>query len=258
MDFNGKKYQHSKMHTGIKSQIISLSRADPLHEVCGFIYRDWNGGPQILPCQNVATDPTEEFEISIDDSIRVQGLGRALAVYHSHPSASPGFSPADLECAEEMALPFYLYDVETETWHEYIPKSYESEFLGRQWCVGFDDCYSVPRNYFRKIHGIYLRDYDRDESMSHEERGVIAHSYEREGFSVVPKETIQEGDVLVFKTDKALPQHFGVYAKGNQFIHHPINGLSRLEPFSERWFSRLISVFRHKSMVKSAQNPCNP
>lgn len=246
------------MHTAIKDQIIDLSAADPSRESCGYIYRDWVGIPKVLQCENIAENPAEEFEISMEDFVKVQGLDHPLAVYHSHPAASLGFSPADLECAEEMALPFYLYDLATQTWHEYIPKSYESDFLGRQWCVGFDDCYSLVRNYFRKIHGIYMGDYDRDESMSHEERGVIAHQYEHEGFVVVSNDQITVGDVMVFKTDKALPQHFGVYQGANRFYHHPIKGLSCEEPLSDRWFSRLISVFRHKSLVKSTQNSCNP
>lgn len=246
------------MHTGIKSQIVSIALAAPTEEVCGFIYRSWDGVPSILHCKNIAENPSEEFEISMEDSIRAKGLGHELAVFHSHPTASPGFSPADLECAEEMCLPFYMYDVETGSWHEYIPKSYESTYLARQWCVGFDDCYGLVRNYFRKTHGIYLGDYDRDESMSHEERGVIAHHYGNEGFMTVPREGVQTDDVLVFKTDKALPQHFGVLGEKNRFLHHPISGLSRWEPLTDRWFSRLISVFRHKSLVKSAQNPCNP
>lgn len=245
------------MHTSIKHQIISLAKSDKEREICGFIYRDFSGAPKVFDCKNISENPHEEFEISMEDSISVLGMGNPLAVYHSHPTASPGFSPADLECAEEMCLPFYMYDVETETWHEYIPKSYESSVLGRQWCLGFDDCYSVVRNYFRKNHGVHMGDYDRDESMSHEERGVIAHHYEHEGFRVVPKEEIREGDVLIFKTDKALPQHFGIYSGQNRFFHHPIGGLSRLEPLSDRWLSRLISVFRYDPKIKMSQNPCN-
>lgn len=245
------------MHIGIKSQITSIALAAPTEEVCGFIYRSWDGTPSTLHCKNIAENPSEEFEISIEDCMRVKGLGHEHAVFHSHPVASSGFSPADLECAEEMALPFYMYDVGTGAWHEYIPKSYESIYLGRQWCVGFEDCYGLLRNYFRKTHGIYMGDYDRDESMSHEERGVIAHCYENEGFVVAPLASAQEHDVLVFKTDKALPQHFGVVGGGNRFLHHPQGGLSRWEPLTERWLSRIISVFRHKSLVKSTQNPCN-
>ncbi len=245
------------MHTGIKKQLIDLARLDPENEVCALIYRDWIGNPAILPCKNVAENPKEEFEISMDDMILAEGLGHGLAVFHSHPVMSPGFSPADLECAEEMMIPFYLYDTATDSWHEYIPKSSESTFLARPWCVGFDDCYGLVRNYFRATHGIYLGDYDRDESMSHEEAGVIAHSYEKEGFALIPVENVQIDDLLVFKTDRAMPQHFGIVGSGNRFLHHPINGLSRWEPLTERWFSRLISVFRHKSLVKSAQNTCN-
>lgn len=240
------------MNTHVKHKIIELSRSDSAREACGFVYRDWAGQPQVLSCQNIAENPHEEFEISMEDSIRVQSLGNVFAVYHSHPQASLGFSPADLECAEEMCLPFYMYDVATDSWHEYIPKSYDSNYLGRQWCVGLDDCYSVVRNYFRKTHGIYLGDYDRDESMGHEEAGVIAHHYEHEGFVIVPKETARESDVLVFKTDKALPQHFGVLGVGNKFLHHPINGLSRWEPLTDRWLSRLISVFRHENLVETS------
>ena len=246
------------MHTGIKSEIIALAQSAPTVEVCGFIYRDWTGEPKVLPCENKAVNTTEEFEIGIDDQLRMEGLGHLLGVYHSHPASSSGFSPADLECAEEMALPFYLYDIQSGDWHEFIAKSFQRNPMGQSWCLGFQDCYEVVRDYFRQTHSIHMRDYDRDESFSHEDRGVISASYEREGFAATPISEVQTHDVLVFKTEKALPQHFGVYTHGNRFIHHPRNGLSREEQLTDRWISRIVSVYRHKSLGKTAQNPCNP
>jgi proteasome lid subunit RPN8/RPN11 len=245
------------MHTAIKAQIIALARETPSVEICGFIYRCWTGEPKVLECKNVAEKPSEEFEISIDDQLKVEGLGQPLAVYHSHPASSSGFSPADIESAEEIALPFYLYDVQSGDWHEFVPESYSPSAIGRSWCLGFQDCYGVVRDHFRQEHGIYMADYERDESFSHENQGVISSSYEREGFVIAPISEVQCDDILIFKSDKVLPQHFGVYRGKNRFLHHLRNGLSCEQQLDAHWLSRLICAYRHKSLMKSARNPCN-
>lgn len=241
------------MHAVLKQRIIELAKASHL-EVCGFFYRDHVGGAQIYECRNVASNPAEEFQISNEQYIEVLGHGTPLGVWHSHPAGNHGptsFSEADLECAEEQALPFYLYDVTGGGWHEFLPASYQPKLLAQPFCLGFQDCYSLVRDYFRLTCRRYLSDYDRDESFLHEEQGVIMANFEREGFQLGSLETLQIHDIMMFRTDRVLPQHFGVYLGRQAFLHHPLHALSREEPLTGRWLDRLVCVFRPQTPVES-------
>lgn len=240
------------MHTQIKRQIEELAKANPQEEICGFIYADFSGNPLIYPCQNIAEDKKSEFLIDNEDYLKALALSSnlILGVYHSHPLSS-GFSEADIESAEEICLPFYLYDTQANAWHEYIPSTYESSTDCLRFVLGFQDCYGLVRNFFRKKYKCYLSDYDRDESFCHEEQQVIMKSFEKEGFYKVDFNNIQIDDVILFKSDKALPQHFGILIEPQIMLHHPRNTLSRIEDITERWISRIVCVLRRKNSLIS-------
>lgn len=233
------------MHTRIKAEIIALARATT-EEVCGFICFN-QSGPLVFPCRNVAANPAEEFAIDPQDHIRAMSAGTLLGIYHSHPAAA-SFSPEDLDYAAETALPHYLYSVSDDKWSEYLPPTYETPLEGLNWVLGFQDCYSLPRAHYRQHFKHYMADYDRDESFCHEEQQVIMNNFEKEGFEKVPLAAIRQHDVLLFRSEKILPQHFGVYEGGNQFLHHPRGGLSSREMLTDRWLSRLIYAFRLKTV----------
>ncbi len=234
------------MHTRIKAEIIALAQANPTEEVCGFIYHDVAGIPHVLPCRNVAVDRAEEFEIDPQDHILALSKGPILGIYHAIPNGE-AFSPADLENADEQAVPFYLYNVATGGWFDYIPSTYQPELIARPWCLGFQDCFSIPRDYYRQKFRLFIGDYDRDESYGHEEKGIILARYEAEGFAQVDLADIRTHDILMFKTDRVLPQHFGVFKGDSRFIHHTKDALSSVEMLSDRWLSRVFCVFRAKN-----------
>ncbi len=235
------------MHSLLKQRVIELARQTD-HEVCGFFYRDLAGRAQLYGCRNVAANPATEFQISQEDHMAVLGLGQLLGIYHSHPPGGDlGFSPADLENAEVQDLPFYLYTVADGQWHEYIPPGHRADLIARPFCLGFHDCFGLIRDHFRQTQSLYISDYDRDERFLHEEQGVIMASFEKEGFRLGSLETLRADDILMFKTDKALPQHFAVYRGGQMMLHHPLNALSREELLSGRWLSRLICVFQRET-----------
>ncbi len=233
------------MHTRIKSEIIQLAHANPTEEICGFIVGQ-PAGPVLFPCRNVASNPAEQFDIASDDHIGAMSAGRLLAVYHSHPTAA-AFSPADLDFADPIALPQYLYSVPDQAWHEYIPSTHVAPMEGVPFCLGFEDCYSYVRNFSRQKLKHHMSDYDRDESFVHEEQEVIMQSFDREGFRQIQLAELKPNDILLFRSNKLVPQHFGVFAGTQRFFHHPLNKLSRSEQITDRWLDRLVCAFRLKT-----------
>ena len=249
------------MHTRIKRTILELARANPTQEVCGFVYVDALGQAQVLPCANISPEPDQAFDIDVQDHIRALHIGpMLLGVYHSHPGQPGGFSSGDpsrpdeigdLEYINELNLPAWLCNTEDGSWHHYVPPGYEIPLEGRAWCLGFQDCWETPRIYYRQKHRIYMDDYERDESFCHEEQGTILANYEREGFVQLAADPslIRLHDILLFHTDKLLPQHFGVFVGNSRMLHHRMGELSKVELLTESWVRRLVGVFRHRSLV---------
>lgn len=230
------------MHSRVKRDLIALARAAPTEETCALIYADASGLAAHV-CRNVAADRAEEFEIAPADHIAALQKGRLFGVYHSIPE-SAAFSPADLDNAEELCLPYHVYSVVEDQWLTYVPRTYDPPLERRPFVLGEWDCYGLVRDWYR-TKGHHMGDYDRDESFCHEEQGVIMESFAKEGFALAEGDWAA-GDVLMYRTEKALPQHFGIYLGGNRMLHHPQGGLSCVEQVSDRWLSRLVCRFRRK------------
>lgn len=239
------------MHTKVKQTIVALANANPDEEVCGLLYKT-DSSLEVYPCRNVTKDEegaARTFEIDCQEYIAASHLGRVCGVYHSHARSGAGaaFSEEDLAAAKEIGLPFYLYSVATQGWTSYIPPSYEVPLIGRPWIWGADDCYETVRIYYRQKLGIYLGDYDRDETFEQAEASAIVQHVKAEGFVWLPKgEPLQDNDVLLFKTPgTAYPHHLAVLTGRNVVLHHPRSKLSCHEQLNGKWLKRLEGVLRY-------------
>jgi proteasome lid subunit RPN8/RPN11 len=244
------------VNTQVKRRIIELAEAQPDVEVCGFIYvKDGIAG--VFPCDNLAADPRHAFHIAPSAFVACLQYGKPVAVYHSHPDGPAAFSCADpsrpdelgdLEFAEEMALPAYLYSLPTKEWLEYIPRSYRVPMEGREFCWGIEDCYATVRHYYRQNLGIYIRDYDRDETFQDADSNVIMENFEREGFVMRPPGEVRMHDVMVFRFKRAIPQHFGVFQGNSRVLWQLRDRLSHVDPLGEFWLTRLHCVLHHHTL----------
>lgn len=247
------------MHTRVKQTIIDLARATPEVEVCGLIYAD-DKGPRVYPCANVAADPAAAFELSQDDHLACLKLGDVIGVYHSHPHGPAHFYQGaaadptqwtDIDIAEEAAIPFYLYDLQSGTWAEHIPASYTVQMEGRRFIWGFDDCYGTARHWYRQKLGLNLRDYDRDETFSETDSTAIMDNFAHEGFVRMDPATtaIKLHDALLFDLTTRCPQHLAIFTAPQRMLHHPLNSLSHIDLIDGRWVSHLKHVLRHETQL---------
>lgn len=234
------------MHTKLKAAIIAQAVASR-EEVCGFIYATLDT-TALYPCTNIAANPVEEFEISRDDHLACIKLGTPIAVYHSHPTGPAVFSAQDLSTANRACLPFYLYDVESGSWSEYLPPDYKVKLEGRPFYWGFDDCYGAARHWYREKCGLYLRDYDRDETFGPTRSMAIMDHFEEEGFArLPPNAAIQTNDAMLFDISPRCPQHIAIFTGNQRMFHHPLNVLSRMDQISGGYIDRLSCILRHKT-----------
>lgn len=238
------------MNTRVKQRIIELAQATPEAEVCGLIYQTLDGA-HVYPSTNVTREeegPSETFEVDPQAYAEAASLGRVIGVYHSHgATGSVAFSEADLDVARALELPLYLYANRDGSWHSYIPPAYQIPLTGTSWCWGFADCLETVRTYCRQVRGIHIRDYDRDETFENADTSIITDHIRDEGFIVAPGTSqLKEHDILVFRTPgRAYPQHLGVFVGHQKVLHHPLRGLSRMEPLNGAWLKRVSMVLRY-------------
>jgi len=231
------------MHTQIKKDIIKLAEENPNEEICGLLYHTLHE-LKYYPCSNVAINKIEEFEISHEDYLNCLKLGTLCGIYHSHPNDSI-FSQSDLDLAEEMALPIYVYGVGDKNWKEYIPKSYTLPLEGQVYIWGQQDCLSIIRTYFRQKYDIYINDYDRDSSYVYDHDDIITKNFENENFERIEGiSSIRKDDVLVFSSTLARPQHFMIFLGNSKGLHHPLGRLSRIETITD--YSKFKYILRYK------------
>lgn len=242
------------MNTHVKRAIIDHALALPAQEVCGFIYQV-DHEVRAYPCENVTVEPkAEAFEIDPTEYVEVQKLGRVCGLYHGGMThANEGFSEEDLAVAQEMCLPSYVYCGPSDKWARYIPPTYHVNPVGRDWAWGEADCYSTVEVHYRQKRGVYMTDYDRDESFERATESAITQHIADEGFGYVDKHApILTDDVLLFRTPGcAYPHHLGVVVGPNMLLHHPRNNLSRVDALNGAWLRRLMGVLRHTGKATS-------
>jgi len=237
------------VNTNIKNQIEKLSKDNPYEEICGFIYHDMFDC-FLYPCKNISFDKQNQFEISADDYLACKKRGQILSIYHSHPDnnlSEPSFSSFDLEMADEIELPFRMFSVKDNSWHEYIPKEYKLPLIGESFIWGEKDCYGLIRTFYRQEKNIYLPDFERDSSFYHENNNKILESAQKEGLEILSiNNELKLHDIVLFSSGKANIQHMGIYMGNSKMLHHPLKSLSIIELLNDKWQSRFNHILRHK------------
>lgn len=231
------------MNLNIINKIIKNSKANPTEEICGVIYYTLNS-VCLYPCQNTAENKSDSFEISNEEFLRAGLLGAPCGIYHSHPNGSAAFSPEDLEAAEEYCLPIYVYSLKEDQFQEYIPKSYEIELEGLPFIWGLFDCYSIVRNYLRQKFNFYMEDYNRDNNFSNIDNNIVLENLANKKHQNISLEKIEPGDVIIFKSHKIFPHHFGVFMGNSKILHHPQNRLSCVESLTEKNLKTIERIVR--------------
>ena len=198
-------------------QILEYARTKPTEEICGLIV-DINGIETFVPCTNVSIDKSDEFSIDPTDWIKCEELGTIKKVVHSHPftRAVPS-DPADLVGIEDSGLPWIIVNPNTGGYSETLPTGKIPDLIGRVFKFGYQDCYSIVRDYYRINLGITLPNVKRETSYQEYGGSYYIDNYEKAGFIKVTN--LQKHDVIVMSI-LATANHAGVYLGDGTMLHH--------------------------------------
>jgi proteasome lid subunit RPN8/RPN11 len=228
----------------LKDELRSYAHSKPNEEVCGIIAKG-----EFFPCSNIHSSPSENFGISAEDYAKAERLG-IEAIFHSHTGFNHRFSKHDIASCKTINLPWVMYCIGTNSWHEMDPTG-NAPYLERPWIYGVYDCYGLVRDYFRKEYDITLDDYERESEIEwrSSEWRMFEKNFVGQGFVEIDKP--QRGDVLLMQLQSDFPNHVGIIhdPSKNIFYQHLLDRLSEANVYGGYWRKCTVKVLRHKSLL---------
>lgn len=228
----------------LKAELRTHAHLRPDEEACGII-----AGGQLFPCANIHSSPSNNFGISAEDYAKADELG-IEAIFHSHTGFNNRFSPHDVASCKTINLPWVMYCIGTNSWHEMDPTG-KAPYLERPWIYGMYDCYGLVRDYYRGEFNIVLDDYERGQEFEWKssEWRMFEKNFRAQGFSEIDGE-IRKGDVLLMQLQADFPNHVGVFHEPSQniFYQHLLDRLSEANVYGGYWQKNTVKLLRHKEL----------
>ncbi|MBE2898071.1 C40 family peptidase [Pasteurellaceae bacterium 20609_3] len=225
----------------LQDTILNYSKQQEPREMCGFVVFD--GDKKIfLPCENIADDGENYFEIHPDDWLKAQLYDGIVALVHSHPDGKPILSEADRQMQVQSALDWWVVcNGEIHKYRNIAP------LTGREFIHGEQDCYSIVRDAYM-LSGLDLPDFERWDDWWYDNRTLYLENIEKCGFYQVDKPQI--GDVILITIGADVPNHAAVYLGNNYVIHHSPKRLSKRDLYDGYWLKHTHSIWRNKRWLQ--------
>ncbi len=218
-----------KLSEDIKKYLISKYP----QEGCGLIIGSNNSEVEsFLPCQNVADNPTESFQIQ--RKIRKEYEDKIKGVVHSHPNGLLCPSAADMSCQLDWMVPWGIARTIKDDCSELFwfgDQSDKEKLIGRGFRHGVTDCYGLIRDWYALEKNIRLKDFPRNWRWW-KDAGVNLYEscFGKAGFSKLKtSDTPQSGDIALLKIRSKVINHALLLVDQDIIIHHA-GGAREYEP----------------------------
>lgn len=227
-------------------------------ECCGVIVNK-----EYIRCQNISNFQ-DQFEIDPVDLAHAEEIGEIQAYVHSHPNASARASELDLIQIELHKKPWVICAYPDIEFQVYEPCGYQAPLVGRNYQHGWQDCYSLVRDFYQREYGIALPDFERLDRWweSAENASLYLDNFSKAGFSEV--KDLQYGDVMLCRVGRTEHVNHAVIWLGDNgalkseqtepcvgsslILHHPYNRKSVREVFGQQWQERVAITVRHRDV----------
>lgn len=244
-----------KLSAKVKKAILAHTKECFPLECCGVIV-----GSEYIACRNIS-EHQDQFEIHPEDLAKAEDLGEITAYVHSHPNATARASELDLHQIELHQKPWVICAYPDVEFQVHQPFGYKAPLVGREYHHGWQDCYSIVRDFYEREFGLKLIDFERQDRWweSKDNKSLYLDGFEKANF--VEVNSIQYGDVLLCKVGRTEHvNHAVIYLENNPdlksekttacvggpfILHHPYGRNSCREIFGEQWQERVVKVIRH-------------
>lgn len=239
------------------------ARKEYPNESCGIVF---NG--EYIPCQNIAGDPTVDFEISPKVYANYAKRGVIEAIIHSHPGGPLFPTEADMIGQISTNVPWGIIPLVVEDevmrigdpimWGDMLEKA---PLIGRTFVHGIHDCYAIIRDIYAlgkeglsaqgvtdewPYDPITLPEFPRNDAWWEEDKDLYVDGFAQAGFRVIPQHEARVGDVFLMKIRSEKVIHGGVLVTDDVIVHHLPMRASRREP-AGMWGRNAEMWLRHEA-----------
>lgn len=215
-------------------------------ESCGLILLQQDQ-EHYVPCRNLAASQVH-FILHPEDYANAEEAGEIVCIVHSHPNLPPLPSEADRVMCERTGLPWLIVNWPTGVVHEFWPNGYQAPLIGRSFCHGILDCYTLIRDYYQRTLKIDLPDFERTLEWWTMGGNLYLDHFGEAGFVQVPDETLQPHDILLMQNASPVPNHAAVYLGHGRILQHCQGHLSGESIYGGYWQKCTTHVLRHRAV----------
>lgn len=226
-------------------------------ESCGLVLRDGDS-TWYRPCTNVHSSPEKAWEIGQEEILEAMEGKELLAVVHSHPNGPNYPSLTDQEQQLISGDTWGIVPVHgTNVGEEIVPIPSDIIWWGdklpmpplkrRRFIWGVFHCYQLYRDWIKQEWGVVIPAFPCSIDFVKDGYSIFLDNCEQAGLRNLGKvdmSELQVGDMLVGHLRGDFPNHCGVYLGGDDFLHHPQDGVSG-EANLLRWWPHIDTVFRY-------------
>ncbi len=221
----------------IKHQIKQLAHQTN-NEICGILSNN-----NLFPCKNISNNPAHHFVLSPTDYLKVSYKEKIDGIYHSHPQ-NPEFSELDKINLYNQKLKGIMYCKDDDSFHYFLPESYNNKYVGREFKIGVNDCLTLVSDYYKNELNIILPKIEREDDWYKKNPNLLNESLPP-NFKKISLEKAEKGNVIVFDMlQNGMPHHFGVYLGNDILLHHPRHKLSTIEVITNERKKRIPYVLK--------------
>ena len=230
------------MFKPIEKMILTHAEQVSPQEACGLIVAKYMAGERFYyPCQNVAQDPENYFEIAPEELIEAENIGVIEAIVHSHPNGESRLSLVDRQMFTQTDCDWVLV---CNGKLQFYPKIHP--LVGRDFVHGKTDCYTLFKDFYF-LAGLDMDEFSRQDDWWKEGKNLYLDNIEGQGFKrVKATQDLHIGDVILMQVGANVPNHAGIYIGNQMVLHHSPKRLSKRDLYDGYWLKHTHSIWRHE------------
>jgi proteasome lid subunit RPN8/RPN11 len=234
-----------KNYNDFKEHIISCYP----QEGCGFVVDG-----MFIPVENIAEDPSNLFQIDLEESKKYEGTDYAVIHSHTMLKWDITFDPRtpsyeDMLSQEATDVPFGIVHCDGENITDILWFGVDEipPLINRDYISNVQDCFALARDYYRLNYNITFGTQPRPADWQEWNPYTILQRYQDLGFYEIKIDDILPGDALLYSIASRTPNHIGIVTSKETFLHHLHNRKS-CEDSIAKWKRQFSKALRHKEV----------